>query len=96
MATEEVLEGYTNFSISIQTDLLALLDRIAAEKKLNRSQFVRQCFGLYLHDLAQKFNPPLCGEVVDANGVLISSGLVSDDLKARIASGELKMRLLIK
>ena len=89
---EPIPEGYVPVSISMRPEDVALLDRLATEKKLSRSAFVRQIFGQWLRDLSSKFNPPICGEVVDMNGNLVSSGLVSDTLKARIASGELKLR----
>jgi phage-related tail fiber protein len=35
----------------------------------------------------------MCGEVVDADGNVVSVGLVPDNLKPRIESGELKLRI---
>jgi hypothetical protein len=89
MATEEVQEkGFTNFSVSIQNDLLGLLDRLAAEKKLNRSQFIRQIFGQYLHDMTQKFHPPLAGIFADSSGQQTFVGLASEMVLEKVRTGE--------
>jgi hypothetical protein len=84
-------EGFVNVSIYIQKDLLDLLDRIAAEKKLNRSQFVRQCFGQYLHDMTLKFHPPEAGVYVDSSGTPVFIGLLSDEGRSKVQAGTWKL-----
>jgi hypothetical protein len=91
MATEEEEKGFTNFSISIQSDLLSLLDRVASEKKMNRSQFIRGCFGEYLRNMTRKFTAPQAGIYTDVEGNPVHIGLLDDLGKSKVASGEWRL-----
>jgi len=93
LSKEDSPEGYIPVSISMLPIDVAFLDRLAKERHLSRSEFVRQIFGQWLRDLSSKYFPPMCGEVVDADGNVVSVGLVPDSLKPRIESGELKLRI---
>jgi len=85
---EDSPEGYIPVSISMLPIDVAILDRLAREKHLSRSEFVRQIFGLWLRDLSAKFHPPLAGVFTDKAGNIVCSGLLSDEGKAKFESGE--------
>jgi hypothetical protein len=85
---EPIPEGYVPVSISMRPEDVALLDRLATEKKLSRSAFVRQIFGQWLRDLSSKFHPPDAGVYEDAAGNLVHVGLLDDRAKAKVESGE--------
>ena len=87
LSKEDSPEGYVPVSISMLPIDVAILDRLAREKHLSRSEFVRQIFGLWLRDLSAKFNPPLAGVFTDKEGNLVCSGLLSDEGKAKVDAG---------
>jgi hypothetical protein len=89
--TDPLEQGYIPISISLRPEDVVLLDRLAQEKKLSRSAFVRQIFGQWLRDLSSKFHPPTAGVFVDASGTPVFVGLLDDAGKKRVESGEWKL-----
>ena len=74
-------------SITLPKDILDLLDKVCLEKHLTRSELLRQGFGLYLKNLIE---PPTAGVFVDSSGAQVFVGLLSDEGKQKLQSGEWK------
>jgi hypothetical protein len=91
---QETEKNFVPISVTIQPELLAMLDKVCEGQHINRSECLRRGFGLYLKQLVKEEplpSPAPAGVYVDGSGTLVHVGLLCDADRARVASGEWKL-----
>jgi hypothetical protein len=83
-------DQYIPVSISLQPFDVEMLDRFKDMRRVTRSQLIREALQLYYLKIIGS-PPPETGIYVDAAGNKVSFGLLTDDGKAKVASGEWRL-----
>lgn len=84
-------ERYENFSITMLPTDIQLMDLICKDRGISRSELLRQGLKLFYEQYKKSFvNIPDCGIYIDASGQQVHVGILSEQYKAKVESGEWK------
>jgi len=88
MSQTETEKNFVPISITLQPEVVELMDKIVIQKHLSgRSELVRQAFGCFLKQLLNEAHPSSAGVYEDAAGNLVHVGLLDDRAKAKVEAG---------
>jgi Arc/MetJ-type ribon-helix-helix transcriptional regulator len=88
----ETEKNFVPVTVTVQPEIVELMDKIVEQRHLSgRSELVRQAFGCFLKQLLNETHPSSAGIYADASGTPVHIGLLTDEGKKRVESGEWKL-----
>jgi hypothetical protein len=87
--SQETDKNFVPITVTIQPEILVVIDKVCEELHINRSECLRRSFGVFLKQLTKE--PPLAGVFIDGGGTMVFCGLATDEVKTKVAAGEWKL-----